>query len=314
MTLIATSEYGVSQEKAELVKKALDYKQASLSPNTWRTYLSMWDKFRTWCDHQQTSYLPAKAETIALYLTAIGKEVSFSTLDASIAAIEKAHKERGSAIEGNPQVYRDIRKGIRKTHKEKLKIKQAPALSVVDLKVALKGLTESVQDIRDKALITLGYWGAFRRSELASITFDNLTFTQEGVIVTLLGSKTSDKLEEIYISKTQDPLVCPVQALKDWIGISKIVGGPVFRSLLKGGRISENQLSGHSVSHIMKRLFGKDYSGHSLRRGVITETARKGVPVHEIQKFSRHRSADMVLRYAEAAQGFNSTAAKVLGV
>jgi len=64
----------------------------------------------------------------------------------------------------------------------------------------------------------------------------------------------------------------------------------------------------------MKRLFGKDYSGHSLRRGVITEVAKKGVPVHEIQKFSRHRSVDMVLRYTEKAKGFESTSAKALGV
>lgn len=116
------------------------------------------------------------------------------------------------------------------------------------------------------------------------------------------------------ISRTQDPLVCPVESLKNWLELSGINKGPVFRSLIKGGGISERQFSAHSISHIMKRIFGKDYSGHSLRRGAITETAKKGVPVHEIQKFSRHRSADMVLRYAEKAKGFESTPAKALGI
>ncbi len=314
MTLITKHSYEISKEQSELVKKAIDYKQASLSPNTWRTYLSMWNKFLKWCVSQKVSSLPAKAETIALYLTDIGEEVSFSTLDSTIAAIEKAHKEKGSSIKGNPQDYREIRRGIRRTHTKKLQIKQAPALSVVDLKVALKSFTDSLQDVRNKALITLGYWGAFRRSELVSIQYNTLSFTDEGVIVSLLGSKTSDKLEEIYVSNTQDPLVCPVRALKQWITLANIDEGTVFRSLIKGGGVSENKLSAHSVSHIMKKIFGKEYSGHSLRRGVITEVAKQGVPIHEIQKFSRHRSVDMVIRYAEKAKGFESTSAKALGV
>lgn len=314
MTITTRSTQEVSPEQAQLVKKAFDYKQASLAPNTWRTYLSMWNKYVAWCVLNKTCSMPSKAETIALYISDIGDVVSFSTLDTSIAAIKKAHKEKGVSIEGNSQLYIDIRRGIRKTHKEKLMIKQAPALSIVDLKVALKGLADSVRDVRDKALITIGYWGAFRRIEIVSILFEHLTFTEEGVIVTLLGSKTSDKLEEVYITTTQDPLVCPVRAVKQWLELAEIKEGPVFRSFLKGGGIAEQQLSGHSVSHIMKRLFGKEYSGHSLRRGIITETARKGVPIHEIQKFSRHRSVDMVLRYAEKAKGFEYTPATALGV
>ena len=101
--------------------------------------------------------------------------------------------------------------------------------------------------------------------------------------------------------------------MKSWLALSGITEGHVFRSLVKGGQVSSKQLSGHSVSHIMKRIFGEAYSGHSLRRGVITETAKRGTPIHEIQKFSRHRSSDMVLRYAEKAKGFESTSAKILG-
>lgn len=118
----------------------------------------------------------------------------------------------------------------------------------------------------------------------------------------------------MYIPFTEDSAICPVIALKRWLEVSGINEGPIFRSLMKGGCISEQQLSAHSVSHIMKRLFGKDYSGHSLRRGLVTETAKAGVPIHEIQKFSRHRSVDMVLRYVEKAKGFQSTPAKALGV
>ena len=133
-------------------------------------------------------------------------------------------------------------------------------------------------------------------------------------MISLLGAKTSDKLEQIFVSNTVDPIICPVVALKRWLAVSGIDEGAVFRSLMRGGGVTNNQLSGHSVSHIMKRLFGSNYSGHSLRRGLVTAAAKAGTPVHEIQKFSRHKSSDMVLRYTEAALGFASTPAKVLGV
>ena len=205
MTVLPRNEHELSVNQMELIRKAIEYKEAALSKNTRRTYRSMWNKFCSWCKNQGSPFLPTKAETIMLYLSSIGNAVSFSSLDASIAAIEKAHKEAGCAIEGNPEMYRDVRKGIRKKHKEKLRIKQAPALSVVDLKVALKGLSTSIQDVRDKTIISVGYWAALRRSEIASIQYDNMTFTDEGVIIYLLGSKTSDKLEEIYLSKTKNP-------------------------------------------------------------------------------------------------------------
>lgn len=324
VNMATTKELGVSQDRSDLIKKSLGYKLASLSPNTWRSYKSMWKKFVRWCEANPIpdnngsvvpgNLLPANADTISCYLGDIGEHVSFSTLDASIAAIEKIHKESGHSIEGDPQIYRDVRKGIGKTHKEKLEVKQAPALSVVDLKIAMKGLFDGLQDTRDKAIITLGFWGAFRRSELASIQHSHLKFADEGAVITLLGSKTSDRFEEVYVSFAQDLLLCPVHNLKRWLGVAGVNDGPVFRSLMSGGKVSDKQLSGHSVSHIMKRVFDEDHSGHSLRRGVITETAKKGVPVREIQKFSRHESVDMVLRYAEKAKGFEYTTGKALGV
>ena len=313
MTLIPNQTHEVSQEYKELLEKAVGYKNSATAHNTRRTYNSMWKKFCAWCNRHRVQSLPAKAETIAFYLSDIAEGVSLSTIDATIAAIEKAHKESSVDIEGDPNIYKSIRKGIRREHKEKLRVKQAPALSVVDLKVAIKGLGSTTQDLRDRALLTVGYWGALRRSELASIQYEDLDFSEEGVAIVLLGSKTSDKAQKIHLSMTQDSTVCPAVALKEWLEVSGIESGPVFRSLVKGGKVSDKQLSGHSVSHIIKRVVGKDYSGHSLRRGVITETAKKGVPVHEIQKFSRHRSADMVLRYSQEATGFDSTSARVLG-
>lgn len=116
-----------------------------------------------------------------------------------------------------------------------------------------------------------------------------------------------------YTSYAKDNDICPAKALKSWLEISGIKAGTIFRSLLKN-RAIEGHLSGHSVSNVIKDHFGFNYSGHSARRGLITASAEKGTPIHIVKKHSRHKSADMVLRYVEEGQGFSYSSVSVLGV
>ena len=51
-------------------------------------------------------------------------------------------------------------------------------------------------------------------------------------------------------------------------------------------------------------------SGHSLRRGAITESRNKGVPLHRIKAQSGHRSSEMVDKYSEVENIREESAAK----
>lgn len=117
----------------------------------------------------------------------------------------------------------------------------------------------------------------------------------------------------VYIAHAKDKDICPVKALKNWIEKAEIKEAAIFISLLKGGKLAK-RLSGHAVSEIIKQHFGNDYSGHSARRGLVTASAEKGTSLHIIKKHSRHKSADMVLRYIEDARGFEDSSVAVLGV
>jgi integrase len=313
MNLISVQSFDLSLKHAELLKKTLAYENASLSPNTLRSYQSMCRKFQAWCEANGQSFLPTSAETIALYLSSLGETVSFSTLDSTIAAIEAAHEKAGASIKGDHSLYRRVRKGIRRTHKDNQCTKQAPAMTVLDLKVTCCKLGKSLKDCRDKALLTLTFFGAFRRSEVVSLDIGSFEFNDKGLAVSLLQSKTSDTKQVVYISHARDKDVCPVKALKDWIEKAQIKEGAVFLSLLKGGKLA-SRLSGHAVSEIIKLHFGSEYSGHSARRGLVTASAEKGTPLHIIRKHSRHKSADMVLRYIDDAKGFDDSAVTILGV
>lgn len=313
MSLSVIPSFGLSIEHAELLKKTIAYESASLSPNTVRSYLSMCRKFQAWCESNGRPFLPASAETIALYLSNLGETVSFSTLDSTIAAIEMAHEKSGAIIQGDRALYRRVRRGIRRIHKENQAIKQAPAMTVLDLKGACCRLGKDLRDYRDRALLTITFFGAFRRSEVVSLDMENIEFTDKGLAISLLQSKTSDTKQVVYISFAKDKDICPVKALKEWIEKAEIKEGAVFRSLLKGGKTA-GRLSGHAVSEIIKIHFGHEYSGHSARRGLVTASAEKGTPMHVIKKHSRHKSADMVLRYIDESRGFEDSSVAVLGV
>jgi len=297
-----------------VLNKTLAYEQAALSHNTRRTYASMWKKFETWCQSHNLQALPASAETIALYLGSMGGEVSFSTLDTTIAAIEKIHEQKGLSITGNQDIYRRVRKGIRRSHKEQQSVRQAKALSPCDLAIACRQMGSSLKDLRDKALLTLAFFGALRRSETVAFDIEHIEFTDKGLVIKLLQSKTSDTAQNVYLSPTKDASVCPLHAMRAWLLAAGIESGPLFRSIGKGNKVSANRLSGHAVAAIMKERFGDEYSGHSLRRGLVTAAAESGATLARLQQHSRHKTANMVLRYVEAVEGFENTSAKTLGV
>ena len=314
MTLIVQPNYQLTEQQRDLVQKTIAYEQSSLAANTRRTYSVMWSKFQSWCDENRLQPLPASAETISLYLSSLGGLASFSTIDCIIAAIEKAHAQKGVAISGNQDLYRRVRKGIRREHKEKQALKQAKALSLIELSIICRQLGTSIRDVRDKAIITIAFFGALRRSEVVGLDIDHVEINDKGAVLHLLQTKTSDEVVHLYLSKTKDPCICPIKALQSWITASGITQGALFRSLIKGGSVSEQRLTGHAVATIMKQRFGQEYSGHSLRRGLVTAEAEKGTPLHKIQQHSRHKTADIVMRYIEKVEGFETSSAVLLGV
>lgn len=313
MPIAIHHSHELSLKHTELLKKTIAYEQASLSPNTIRSYASMCKKFQAWCQANDQTFLPTSAETISLYIASLGETVSFSTLDSTLAAIEVAHQKAGATITGDHSLYRRVRKGIRRTHKSNQTLKQAPAMTVLELKAVCCKLEDSLKGCRDRALLTLTFFGAFRRSEVVSLDLEHIEFTDKGISVSLLQSKTSDTKQVVYVSSARDKDLCPVRALKSWLEKTKISEGAIFLSLLKGGKLS-GRLSGHAVSEIIKQHFGEAFSGHSARRGLVTASAEKGTPMHIIKKHSRHKSADMVMRYIDDARGFEDSAVAMLGV
>ena len=103
-------------------------------------------------------------------------------------------------------------------------------------------------------------------------------------------------------------------SLKNWLDISKITSGPVFRRFLKGSKLSENRLTDQTVAILIKEYLNlaginsKNYSGHSLRSGFATSAAESGVEERNIMAMTGHKSTEMVRRYIKEANLFKNNA------
>jgi integrase len=284
------------------------YLQAAISNNTRRAYRSDVAHFIKW-----GGIIPAGPEVVTAYITHYAGTVKAATLARRLVSIGRAHTSQGLANPCGHDLVRATLRGIRRIHGVASR-QVAPAVRE-DMLQMVEGL-HGVKGVRDRALLLLGFAGAFRRSELVSLTVADLEFVDRGLIVHLRRSKTD---QEGVGRKIAIPFargsVCPVQAIRDWLITSGISDGPVFRPLTRHGRIDLSPLSGHAVAEIVKArahaagLNPVIYSGHSLRAGLITSAAQAGVSVWKIKAQSGHRTDAMVSRYVRDADLFTNNAA-----
>ena len=109
--------------------------------------------------------------------------------------------------------------------------------------------------LSDRALLLLGFAGAFRRSELVALDVADLEFSSAGLAVTLRKSKTDQegRSRRIGIPYGSSDKTCPVRSLQAWLETARIVDGAVFRSLDKFQRVQPKRLSDKAVARIVKR-------------------------------------------------------------
>ena len=107
------------------------------------------------------------------------------------------------------------------------------------------------------------------------------------------------------------PKYCPVINYANWIKISGIKSGKIFRQIDRSNKILE-KLSDRSVALIIKWRAEKaginnaKLAGHSMRSGIATVLAKEGATENDIKKITGHRSSQMVQRYIQDSEIFDN--------
>jgi site-specific recombinase XerD len=294
--------------------------RASKAENTLRGYQADWRDFCTWCESRSLCPLPASPETVAAYIAECAGRLKPGSVQRRLNAITEAHKAAGLESPTHSAIVRNTMKGIRRS------IGTAPVQKLPALTDDIRGMVGAANagliGTRDRALILLGFAGAFRRSELVGLDASDCIFGRDGLTVTLRRSKTDQDGagRKIGIPYGANPDTCPVRNLQDWIEQAGIVGGVLFRPLNRRGQLRPGRLSGIDVARVVKKLAQRAglnpalYAGHSLRAGHATAAAIAGASERSIMNQTGHRSVQMVRRYIRDGSLFRENSAGKLGL
>lgn len=301
-----------------IVERAKEYMADSIADNTKRGYASDFRQFSAWCESAGVHAIPAAPATVAAYFSSMadsGKRAS--TIERAKAAIRMAHETAGVSDPTSDRHVRLTLKGIRRTLGT-AKSKKSPTLTN-DIKAMIGSLPDSTIGTRDRALLLVGFAGAFRRSELAGICIEHVEETTEGIKILLPKSKTDQEGEGRYvgIKRGVNPATCPVRALKAWLDTAGVTTGPIFRRVDRHSNVKE-PITPQSVALVVKRaaeaagLDPAKYSGHSLRAGFVTQGAISGASESNIMRQTGHKAHDTVRGYIRIANIFKDNVSGLL--
>lgn len=293
------------------------YIHAATSNNTRKAYQQDIRHFIAW-----GGLLPATPDIIVSYLVSYADKLNPRTLIRRLTAIKHWHMYQNFLDPTSHPIVRKTLKGIQNTHGQP-KVK-ALALELQDLMTMINflGSRGRLIDLRNSALLLIGFFGAFRRSELLAIKYEHLHFKNQGLEILIPRSKTDQTGEgqrcSIPYHKNNSKL-CAVRAIKTWCERAKVSSGYVFRKLNKQNLVMQSAISAGHLNIILKTIaqdgglnHPEKYSSHSLRRGFATVASQKGASLSAIMRQGRWRSSDTALSYVEEGRDFIDNAANVI--
>ena len=293
--------------------------RSSKASNTVRAYKSDFNDFGLFCAKNGFKSLPSEPKIVSLYLTHLStKNIKINTLKRRLVSIGMVHKLKGHYLDiKHPVIIENImgikrRKGSIQNGKKPLLINSLKLI----IKVINEQKKEKIKKLRDKSIILIGFSGGFRRNEIVTLNYEDLEFVYEGLKIAIRRSKT-DQFGEGSIKALpyfDNSEYCPVITLKQWLEVSKINSGPVFRRFSKGSKLLEHRLTDQTVALLIKEYLNlagidsKNYSGHSLRSGFATIAAESGAEERSIMAMTGHKTTQMVRRYIHEANLFKNNA------
>ncbi|USX15559.1 site-specific integrase [Oxalobacteraceae bacterium OTU3CAMAD1] len=278
------------------------YSAAAQSSATTRSYATDIQHFLR---HGGT--IPATAAMVAEYLATMAGTLAVATLQHRLIAIHRAHTDRGLLSPIMDQIVKRTMQGIRRTlGANQRRVKALVKDDLLEMMVYIEQQLP-VKAARDKALLLIGFAGAFRRSELVALRYEDISPYDNGLELLIRRSKTDQEGvgRTVFIPHARGNR-CPVKALRDWLELAGIVSGPLFRPINRHDQVvGSKALTPQSIALIVKssvRMMSGDagakmVAGHSLRAGYCTEAAMTGLQPYQIREQTGHRSDVTLARY-----------------
>jgi site-specific recombinase XerD len=293
------------------------YVLAADRDNTVKSYAAALRNFETaW-----KGLLPATADTVARYVAEHATVYRISTLRLHLAALARWHSDHGFADPTRSPLVHKVMRGIRAKHALPQKRARPLQLDVLEavsdwlLKAQASARqhgrrTELLRRSRDRALLLLGFWRAFRSDELANMRVEEVEAQRgKGLTCRPRKTKTTDEGEDRAFHCPSLSRLCPVDAYLDWLDISGRKAGPVFPGIDRWGNVSAKPMLSKAVLPLLHSILeeagtpmAESYSSHSLRRGFAGWASANGWDLKEMMEHVGWRDVSSALRYVDVSQ------------
>jgi len=303
------------------------YIHAATRENTRKSY-------RAAIEHYESvwgGYLPATADSVALYLAHYAPTLAINTLKLRLSGLAAWHNDQGFPDPTKAPHVKKVLKGIAELHPHSEV--QAKPLQLKELRTVVTWFDSNLESeacsrahrlkfVRNKALFLIGFWRAFRSDELTRISIENVTVIPgKGLEIFLPRSKTDRRSLGRRVRVPALQQLCPVSAYLDWVNEAQLRDGPLFQGINRWGHLSENALHPASVISIIKKSCSgagisdsNDYSSHSLRRGFATWSNTQQWDIKALMEYVGWKDIKTALKYIEADDPFLSQYNKSLNL
>ena len=267
----------------DLHASLLQCRYHGVAQSTCRTYSAGLTKFHPFCDQYNLHTHPASSLTLQYFCVHEARHISYKTIKVYLAAIRLDHIENGYQDPTRDNLLQLVCRGIRHHQGDNQRNRLPITLNI--LRTLQEQLRQSSYTFQEKLMLwsafTIAFYGFFRASEYVNLRWDDVTYDEEQMSITLHQSKTDPfrRGHTVHIFKITSS-TCPLKALKRYK--DSVTSTPPNAFLYHAGRFTP--LSRPAVTRVIRQLLSQaglnymDYASHSFRIGAATTTAAAGLP------------------------------------
>lgn len=207
-------------------------------------------------------------------------------------------------------IYPNVAEGVKgakidRTHKRDY----LPATAVQTI---LKQIdTDTLQGMRDYALITLAVTGGLRTVELQRANIEDLTTVGGNSVIWVQGKGHDEKAVYVKLPAQTEQAIRRYLAERTKAGYTVVEGTPLFISTSNhnnAGRMTTRSISRIVKEHLKEAGYNSDrLTAHSLRHTAVTLALLQGEGLAEVQQFARHQNIATTQIYNHAVEQEKNT-------
>lgn len=312
----------VAARTRRLAEEATGFAREARAANTLRSYDTVWRSFSAFrVEHEFDEGGPIEEEHVGLWVAWLARTgVKPSSIRQRVSALSSIARSRKTPFDVSHPAIRDVIAGF--TRVRGRPSRGRAAFSPDDVIAMLSHCERGTRrGLRDRALILLGYAGAFRRDELVSLDCVStpdargwIVVSERGLVAHVRG-KTGWR--QIGVRRSDKPATCPVKAVEEWMTYARVAHGPLFRRVRNGDVVDADRLQARTVYNLVKDLAARigldasEFGAHSLRAGHATFSQ---APEADVQKQLGHAKAEMTRRYRRHRDPLDIDMTKALGL